>query len=110
MLHITSEAMRELGYTVHSSDSASNALDILDRTPQIELLFTDVVMPDLNGKELADEALRRRPDLKIVFATGYTSNAVVHGGILDSNVNFLSKPFTLEQLASMLRYVLAEAP
>ena len=57
----------------------------------VKLLFTDVVMPDVNGKKLADEAVRRRPSLKVLFTTGYTANAVVHGGVLDPGVNFISQ-------------------
>ena len=72
----------------------------------VKLLFTDVVMPDINGKKLADEAVRRRPGLKVIFTTGYTANAVVHGGVLDQGVNFISKPFTLDQLAAAVRSVL----
>jgi len=106
MRRLSSEALHELGYTVFDSDSAANALAILDREPGIKLLFTDVVMPDTNGKKLADEACRRRPDLKVLFTTGYTANAVVHGGVLDAGVNFLSKPFTLNQLAAKVRSVL----
>jgi CheY-like chemotaxis protein/two-component sensor histidine kinase len=108
MLRLTTEALRELGYIVFSSDNAAGALTILDSKPGIRLLFTDVVMPEVNGKKLADEALRRRPDLKVLFTTGYTSNAVVHGGVLDPGVNFLSKPFTLEQIATKLRTLLDE--
>ena len=74
----------------------------------MKLLFTDVVMPDVNGKKLADEAVRRRPGLKVMFTTGYTANAVVHGGVLDTGVNFISKPFTLDQLAAKVRAVLDE--
>ena len=70
------------------------------------MLFTDVVMPDVNGKKLAEEAVRRRPDLKVLFTTGYTPNAVVHGGVLDPGVHLLSKPFTLAQVASKVRAVL----
>ena len=106
MRRLTSEALHELGYTVFDSDSAANALAILDREPDVKLLFTDVVMPDINGKKLADEALRRRPGLKVLFTTGYTANAVVHGGVLDAGVNFISKPFTLDQLAAKVRAVL----
>lgn len=62
------------------SSNANDALAILDRETGVKLLFTDVVMPDINGKKLADEA--RRPRLKVLFTTGYTSNAVVHGGVL----------------------------
>jgi CheY-like chemotaxis protein len=102
----TIEAMRELGYAVLDSANAADALAILDRMPKIRLLFTDVVMPDVNGKQLADEALRRHPSLKVLFTTGYTANAVMHGGVLDPGVNLISKPFTLEQLADKVRATL----
>jgi DNA-binding NtrC family response regulator len=72
----------------------------------VKLLFMDVVLPEVNGRKLADEAQRRRPDLRVIFTTGYTPNAVVHGGVLDPVVNFLSKPFTIEQLAAKLHTVL----
>ncbi|MGB2729192.1 MAG: CHASE3 domain-containing protein [Methylovirgula sp.] len=106
MRQMSADALRDLGYTVLDSGSATEALAIIDASPEIRLLFTDVVMPDVNGKKLADEALRRRPDLKVLFTTGYTRNAVVHGGVLDPGVNFLSKPFGLEQLASKVRAIL----
>jgi CheY-like chemotaxis protein len=106
MRRLTAEALHELGYTVFDSENAANALLILDRVADVKLLFTDVVMPDVNGKKLADEALRRRPGLKVLFTTGYTPNAVVHGGVLDQGVHFIGKPFTLNQLAAKLRTVL----
>jgi CheY-like chemotaxis protein len=109
MRKLTTEALRDLGYTVIDCERAMEALDVIDRTRTIALLLTDVVMPEMNGKKLADEALRRRPDLKVVFTTGYTPNAVVHGGVLDAGVNFLAKPFTLEQLASKVRSLLETA-
>ena len=59
---------------------------MLDGHPDVALLFTDIVMPDMNGRKLADEALSRRPDLKVLFTTGYTRNAVVHNGVLDPGV------------------------
>lgn len=106
MRRLATEALHELGYTVFDCDSAANALATLDRVTDVKLLFTDVVMPDVNGKKLADEAVRRRPNLKVLFTTGYTTNAVVHGGVLDTGVNFISKPFTLDQLAAKVRAVL----
>ncbi|HXW30110.1 MAG TPA: response regulator, partial [Xanthobacteraceae bacterium] len=105
---LTTEALRELGYTVFDSESASTARAILERVPEVKLLFTDVVMPEVNGKKLADEAARLRPDIKVLYTTGYTPNAVVHGGMLDADVHFLSKPFTLDQLAAKVRAVLDE--
>jgi signal transduction histidine kinase/CheY-like chemotaxis protein len=106
MRRLAADALHELGYTVFESESAANALATLDRVSDVKLLFTDVVMPDINGKKLADEAVRRRPGLKVIFTTGYTANAVVHGGVLDQGVNFISKPFTLDQLAAAVRSVL----
>ena len=108
MRRLATEALHELGYTVFDSENAANALAILDREDGVKLLFTDVVMPDTNGKKLADEALRRRPKLKVLFTTGYTANAVVHGGVLDPGVQLISKPFTLDQLAAKVRAVLDE--
>ena len=72
----------------------------------VTVLFTDIVMPEMTGRVLADEALRRQPGLKVVFTTGYTRNAVVHNGIIDPGTNFLAKPFGIEQLAAKLREVL----
>ena len=106
MRRLAADALHELGYTVFEADGAADALATLDRVADVKLLFTDVVMPDINGKRLADEAVRRRPGLKVLFTTGYTANAVVHGGVLDQGVNFIVKPFTLDQIAAKIRAVL----
>ena len=100
------EALTELGYHVFSADSAAAALRILEAEPSISLLFTDVVMPETNGRKLADEACRRWPNLRVLFTTGYSRNAVVHNGVLDPGVNLIGKPFTLQELASRVREVL----
>ncbi|RUW50791.1 MULTISPECIES: CHASE3 domain-containing protein [unclassified Mesorhizobium] len=102
----TTEVMRELGYTVIHAAGGPEALQKLAATPGIALLFTDIVMPVMNGRKLAEEALARQPGLKVVFTTGFTRNAVVHNGVLDHDVHFLAKPFTIEQLAAKLRDVL----
>jgi CheY-like chemotaxis protein len=106
MRRLTVEALRELGYSVTESDGAFDALAVLSKRQDIKLLLTDVVMPDINGKKLAEEAVIIQPDLKVLFTTGYTHNAVVHGGVLDPGVKFLSKPFTVEQLSAKIRAVL----
>ncbi len=80
---------------------------MLSSQPRIDLLFTDIVMPDMTGRQLADEAREHHPTLKVLFTTGYTRNAVVHNGILDQGVAFLPKPFTLTQLAAKVADVLA---
>ncbi|HEV7692852.1 MAG TPA: CHASE3 domain-containing protein [Hyphomonadaceae bacterium] len=106
---VGSTGLRDLGYTILEAPNGTEALKILDANPSIQLLFTDIVMPDMTGRVLADEALKRRPDLKVLYTTGYTRNAVVHNGVLDHGVNFLPKPFTLEELARKVREVLAKA-
>ena len=95
----STDALRDLGYRVLEADGAKQALEIIDAEPDIAILFTDVVMPDINGRRLAEAALERRPALKVLFTTGYTRNAIVHNGMLDPGVVLLSKPFTLEELA-----------
>jgi CheY-like chemotaxis protein len=96
-----------LGYTTLEASNASEALQIVDAVGTIDLLFTDVIMPGtLNGKQLVDEALKRRPTLKVLFTSGYTENAIVHHGRLDSGVLLLAKPYRKSELARMLRLAL----
>ncbi len=99
MLMLTVEAFRDLGYSVLHADGAVAALKIIAAHPEIALLFTDVVMPDMTGRKLAEEALKLRPDLNVIYTTGFSRNGVIHGGVLDHDVNFLPKPFTVEELA-----------
>jgi CheY-like chemotaxis protein len=84
---------------VLAAESAKEALDLLDKHPEISLLFTDIVMPDMGGDKLADEAIQRRPNLRVLYTTGFARNAVVHHGVLDAGVNFIAKPFVIEELA-----------
>ncbi|MDY6946483.1 MAG: response regulator [Pseudomonadota bacterium] len=100
--HVSVEALKELGYRVLEANNAAVALRLLDEHPEIDIMFTDVVMPEVNGRMLADEARRRRPTLKVLFTTGYTRNAIVHNGVLDPGVHLIGKPFNLEQLARKL--------
>jgi nitrogen-specific signal transduction histidine kinase/CheY-like chemotaxis protein len=96
-----------LGYTALEAANANDALQIIDATPSIDLLFTDVIMPGaMNGRQLVDEALRRRPALKTLYTSGYTENAIVHHGRLDSGVLLLAKPYRKSELARMLRLAL----
>jgi signal transduction histidine kinase len=100
---LTVDGLRDLGYNVVDANGADEALKLLDKNPNVALLFTDVVMPKVNGRQLAEEAVRRRPKLKVLYTTGYTRNAVVHNGTLDPGVKLLGKPYTLEQLAHRVR-------
>ena len=103
------DALRELGYEVVSADGAAAALSRFERDPDIDLLLTDVVMPETNGRQLAEQLLKARPDLPVLYMTGFTRNAVVHNGMLDSGVNLMPKPFTIDQLAAKVREVLDAA-
>ena len=100
---ISVETLRELGYTVRHASSGPEALALLDEQPGVTLIFTDIVMPGMTGRQLADAAAQVQPDARVLFTTGYTRNAVVHGGVLDAGVAFLPKPFTVEQLATKVR-------
>lgn len=100
----SSGVLRELGYQVLEAPNGRVALDLLQSHHDVALLFTDVVLPGgLNGRELAEEARRRRPGLKVLFTTGYSRNAIVHNGRLDADVSLIGKPFTFHELALRVR-------
>ncbi len=103
------DALEELGYRVLEADGAAAALRLIDAHPEIDLLFTDIVMPDVNGRKLAEAAREKRPSLRVLYTTGYTRNAVVHNGVLDPGVELIGKPYSLDQLAAKVRQVL-DAP
>ena len=107
--HMSVDALRDLGYTVVQASDGEQALSLLTIQPRIDMLFTDIVMPGINGRILADRARGNRPDLPVLYTTGYTRNAIVHNGMLDPGVAFLAKPFTLDQLAIKVRQVLDSA-
>lgn len=102
-------ALADLGYRVLEAGNAQGALATLLDRPDVDLLFTDIVMPEMNGRKLVDLAREKRPDLPVIYTTGYTRNAVVHNGILDNDVELIGKPFTLEELALRVRDVLDRA-
>lgn len=103
---ISVDALRYLGYAVLHASSAEEALKVMAMNPRIDLLFTDIVMPGVTGRVLAEQATLQRPDLKVLYTTGYARSAVVHSGVLDAGVAMLPKPFTVDQLASKVREVL----
>lgn len=102
------EMLTELGYRVLKASDAASALAVVESGVQIDVLFTDVVMPGtLRSPELARMARERLPKLAVLFTSGYTENAIVHGGRLDPGVELLGKPYTRESLARRIRQVLA---
>jgi len=99
--------LRNLGYRVIEADDGVDALGQLDRGGgRIDLLMTDVVMPGMNGRELARLATARHPGVSVLYASGYTENVVVHHGIVDADVYFIHKPYTPPLLARKVRDVL----
>ena len=107
----TSDMLRELGYRVVMAADGASALRLVGERPEIRLLFTDVGLPGgMNGRQLADAARSSRPELPVLFTTGYARNAIVHHGRLDPGINLLSKPFTYAELADKLSQMLADAP
>ena len=100
-------SLQELGYTVLKASGGSAAVELMvSRREKIDLLVTDVVMPELNGRQLAEILLKSIPELKIIFVSGYTDDAIVRHGVLQANVAFLQKPFTSNSLACKVREVL----
>ena len=100
-------ALEEAGYRVVAASDGPSGLALLDAHPEASLLFTDVVLAGpMNGRKVADEAQLRRPELKVLFTTGYTRNAIIHHGRLDEGVEVITKPFTASALVTKIRRVL----
>jgi signal transduction histidine kinase/ActR/RegA family two-component response regulator len=103
---MTVAMLAELGYQVVETGDGEQALAALESRGDITLLFTDIVMPGMTGRELGDRAIAMKPSLKLLYTTGYTRNAIVHNGMVDQGVAFIQKPFAIEDLARKLRDVI----
>jgi PAS domain S-box-containing protein len=102
--------LESLGYAPVAAANATEAIALVERGQTFDLLFTDIVMPGgMNGRELADEMVRRRPNARVLYTSGFTENAIVHQGRLDPDVALLSKPYRKLDLAQMIRKVLGGA-
>jgi signal transduction histidine kinase/CheY-like chemotaxis protein len=100
-------ALEELGYKILVAQDGAAALRILKDGAEIDLLFTDIVLPGgMNGRELSQKVLKMRPGLAVLYTTGYTPNAIIHHGRLDPDVQLLSKPYTQDELSRKIRRVL----
>jgi PAS domain S-box-containing protein len=104
------EILREIGFTVLEASDGPSGLRLLQHHPEVKLLFTDVGLPGMNGRELVERAREVRPGIRVLFTTGYARNAIVHQGRLDPGVELLTKPFTRAQLARRIREVLDTGP
>jgi CheY-like chemotaxis protein len=104
------ETLEHLNYRVHEAANGAAALALFDASPfRIDLLLTDIVMPGLNGRELADQLQHRQSSLRVLFMTGYSRDAIVHQGRLDAGVSLLQKPVTQVLLAAKIREILDRA-
>jgi len=100
--------IKSLGYHTVTAVDATEALAVIDGPRGIDLLFTDMIMPgSMNGRQLADAALQRRPSLKVLFTSGYSNEVIIHHGHLDAGVLLLPKPYRKSDLARMIRAALA---
>jgi CheY-like chemotaxis protein len=99
--------LHSLGYVTLDAANANEALLLARNGHAFDLLFTDVIMPGMNGRQLADEMAKVRPGLKVLFTSGYTENAIIHHGRLDEGVLLLAKPYRKSDMAMMIRKALA---
>jgi CheY-like chemotaxis protein len=100
-------SLRELGYDVFEAADAVSALDVVERAADVGLLFTDLGLPGgIDGKKLADRVREGRPSLQVLITTAYAGSALIHEGRLDADVELLSKPFTIADLAARVRELL----
>ncbi len=111
ILKMTRKILEKKGYTVLGAGTPTKALTLARecRTP-IHLVLTDVVMPEMNGRDLAEKLLEFHPDMKLMFMSGYTANVIAHQGVLDKGVCFIQKPFSMTDLAITVRRLLDEPP
>ena len=107
VLSFVAEALRSVGYMVLEAADGPTALTLAEQTPGLDLILTGVVLPfGLTGRQVADRIRDDRPDLKVLFTSGYAKNAIVHQGRLDEGVELLMKPYTRDVLVCRVRFVL----
>ena len=104
------ESLRGMGYRVVTAFDGADALSVAEEWgPEIDLLLTDVVMPRMSGKALADALTEERPGIKVLFTSGYTDNTILRHGVLEEGVAFLQKPYTASSLAKKVHATLTES-
>ena len=102
--------LEELGYSVYRASNGKKALELTkEKNIRFDLLVTDLIMPEMNGKELAVALKKLYPEILIIFASGYTDNHIVHSGALDEGINFIQKPYSVQTFAQKVREILDKA-
>jgi PAS domain S-box-containing protein len=104
------DLLKELGYRSYEAEDAKSALRILESSVRVDLLVTDVGLPGMNGRQLAEIARQHRPGLKVLFMTGYAQNAAERQGFLEEGMDMVAKPFALELLANKIRAMIGQTP
>jgi CheY-like chemotaxis protein len=105
---VVQRSLVDHGYQVRSATTAEEALRFVETEPAFDVLVTDVVLPGMGGRALSERLLEQMPNLRVLFISGYTENAIVHGGVLDPGLHFLQKPFLPSDLLRAVRSVLEE--
>ena len=101
--------LADLGYSYAEAGDAAAALALLDGKAHFDLMISDVGLPGMNGRQLAEIAMDRRPGLKVLFVTGYAEQAAVRNGLLSEGMQMITKPFVIEELANRIRSILQSA-
>jgi len=104
------DLLKELGYRAHEAEDARSALPLLESDMRVDLLVTDVGLPGMNGRQLAEIARQHRPGLKVLFMTGYAQKAAERQGFLEDGMDMVAKPFSIEQLAGKIRTMTSQTP
>jgi DNA-binding NtrC family response regulator len=110
ILEMVKKMLEKMGYTVISAQAPNEAIQLIrDISDKVHLLISDVVMPEMNGRDLAKILQSACPELKVLFMSGYTANVIAHHGVLDDDINFIPKPFSSEALSAKVRAVLNDS-
>jgi CheY-like chemotaxis protein len=107
VLDFSSKMLRNLGYRVLTASNGEEALRISqEHDGEIRLLLTDVILPGMNGRQIANMLVERNPSLKVLYCSGYTEDTIVHHGVLEPHIHFISKPFSIPALSQKIRSIL----